>query len=242
LERNIAVKKFVLLLVLLAMGTACHIGRHSGVAGSGKRQREKRDVKAFTSISTEGAFDIQVVCQKQLSVEVEGDDNILPLVSTEVSNNVLHVRNVRGYSVSEPIVLRIAVPDLEGISSSGAGTIDIASVKNEKFVIDVNGAPTVKASGETKELTIDANGAGKIDAHRLRGARVQVESKGVSTVEVYASEQLDVTVSGPSHVIYQGNAVVHQTVNGPGSVEKRESEGARHITDPDILFSFAVPN
>jgi hypothetical protein len=55
---------------------------------------------------------------------------------------------------------------------------------------------------------------------------VGVDSKGVSRVEVYATEQLDVTISGPSHVIYQGNAVVNKKVNGPGSVEKKESEGS----------------
>jgi hypothetical protein len=37
---------------------------------------------------------------------------------------------------------------------------------------------------------------------------------------------LDVTVSGPSQVIYDGDPSVNQTVNGPGSVQKRESGGA----------------
>jgi hypothetical protein len=48
----------------------------------------------------------------------------------------------------------------------------------------------------------------------------------VAGIEVYAREHLNVTVSGPSHVIYQGDAVVNKTVNGPGSVEKKESEGS----------------
>ena len=223
-ERNIIVKKLVLLVVLIALGAGCHF--HHRVAGSGKRQTEKRAVGAFSSVSIEGAFDIKIVCQKPQSLEIAGDDNILQLVTTEVSNNVLHVRNLRGYSVSEPISLTISVPDLEGISSSGAGTVEVSGLKNEKFEIDANGAPTIRASGETKALTIDANGAGKIDTHRLHAARVEVDSKGVSGVEVYAAEQLDVTVSGPSHVIYHGNAVVNKTVNGPGSVEKKGSEGS----------------
>lgn len=233
-------KKLILLVALIILGTACR-GMHHGVAGSGKRQTEKRNVPSFTSISTEGAFDIEVVSQKPLSLEIEGDDNVLQLVSTEVSNNVLRVVNKRGYSVSQPITLRISVPDLAAISSHGAGNINISGIKNDKFVIDVNGAPTIRASGETKELTIDASGAGKIDAHRLRGERVVVESKGVSTVEVYAQDKLDVTVSGPSHVIYQGNAVVTKTVNGPGSVEKKESEGAQLFTDRNVLLSFIIP-
>ena len=225
-ERNSDVKKLLLLVVVvLSLGAGCRM-IHDEIAGSGKRQKEKRDFGPFSSISTEGAFDITIACQKPQSLEIEGDDNILPLVSTEISNNVLHIRNLRGYSVSEPITLSISMPDLEGISASGAGTIEVSGLKNEKFEIDANGAPTIKASGETKVLKIDANGAGKIDAHRLRGARVEVDSKGVSRIEVYAAEQLDVTVSGPSHVVYQGDAVVNKTVNGPGSVEKKESGGS----------------
>jgi hypothetical protein len=219
------VKRLALLLLVIALGAACH-GIHRGVLGSGKPLKEKRNVGSFNSISTEGAFDIEVVCQIPQEVEISGDDNILPLVSTEVSNNVLHVRSLRNYSSSEPLKLRISVPDLVEIHSSGAGTIEVSGVKNDRFEIDVNGAPTIKASGETKAVKIDANGAGNIDTHKLRAARVEVESKGVSAVEVYAAEQLDVTVSGPSHVIYRGNPVVHKTVHGPGSVEKKESEGA----------------
>ena len=218
-------KRFALLLFVIALGAACH-GIHRGVLGSGKLLKEKRNVGSFNSISTEGAFDIEVVCQKPQEVEISGDDNILPLVSTEVSNNVLHIKNLRNYSTSEPLTLRISAPDLVGIHSSGAGTIQVSGLKNDRFEIDVNGAPTIRASGETKALKIDANGAGKIDTHKLRAARVEVESKGVSGVEVYAMEQLDVTVSGPSHVTYRGNPVVNKTVHGPGIVEKRESEGS----------------
>ncbi len=63
-----------------------------------------------------------------------------------------------------------------------------------------------------------------IDTNKLRAANVVVDTKGVSKVEVYAIEKLDVTVSGPSTVIYKGNAVVNETINGPGSVRKKESE------------------
>ena len=218
-------KRIVLLLVLISLVTGCH-RIHDEIAGSGKLQKQRRDVGSFNSISTEGAFDLEIACQKPQSLEIEGDDNVLPLVSTEVSNNVLHIRNIRGYSVSEPITIKISLPDLKGVSASGAGTIEVSGLKNEKFEIDASGAPAIKASGETRVLNIDASGAGKIDTHKLRAARVVVDSKGVSKVEVYAAEQLEVTVSGPSHVIYQGDPVVKQTVNGPGSVEKKQSEGA----------------
>lgn len=215
-------KRIVLLTLLISLVAGCH-RIHDEIAGSGKIRKQEREVSSFNSISTEGAFDLEIVCQKPPSLEIEGDDNILPLVTTEVSNNVLHIRSLRAYSVSEPITLRISVPDLEGISVSGAGSIEVAGIKNEKFEVDAKGAPTIKASGETNLLNVDASGAGKIDAHRLRAARVVVDAKGVAKVEVHALEQLDVTVSGPSHVTYRGSPVVNKTVNGPGTVEKVES-------------------
>lgn len=218
-------KKTLLLVVLLSLVAGCH-GFHHELAGSGKLQKQKRDVGSFNSISAAGALDIEIVCQEAQSIEIEGDDNVLPLITTVVSNNVLHIANSRGYSVSHPITIRISVPDLAAITASGAGNIDVSGLKNEKFQISANGAPTIKASGATNVLNIDAKGAATINTHRLRAAQVVVDAKGVSNVEVYASGQLDATVAGPSHVIYAGDAAVNKTVHGPGSVEKKESGGA----------------
>jgi hypothetical protein len=215
-------KKIVLLMLLVSLAAACHHGLNQ-VSGSGNRQKQKREVASFTSISTNGAFHIEVVAQKPLALEIEADDNILPLVNMEVSNNVLHIKPSQSYSVSEPIIIRIAVPNLEGISSNGAGKIDVAGLNNEKFEIDLNGATAIRVSGETKLVDIDTNGAGKIDTSKLHAARAVVESKGVSRVEVHAADQLDVTVSGPSSVVYSGDPVVNKTVNGPGSVQKKAS-------------------
>lgn len=214
--------RLVLIVASAALLSGCHFDGHQ-VAGSGNRQTVKRDIRAFTSISTEGAFEIDIACQKEPGLELEGDDNILPLVSTEVSNNVLYIKSSRGYNVNTPIRLRLTVANLEGLSVSGAGKISISGLKNDKFEIDANGAPAITAAGETALVDINTNGAGRIDTHKLRAARAVIDSKGVSKVEVYAKDELDVTVAGPSQVIYQGDPKVNKTVHGPGSVQKKES-------------------
>ena len=158
--------------------------------------------------------------------KIEADDNLLPLITTEVSNNVLHIKSNRSFSVNDPIKVTISLPNLESVSVNGAGKFDISGLNNEKFEIDANGATTIRVAGETKLLDIDSNGAGKIDAHRLRATRGVVEAKGVARVDVNVTEQLEVTVSGPSHVTYEGDPVVNKTVNGPGSVSKKEVEAS----------------
>jgi hypothetical protein len=151
---------------------------------------------------------------------------VLPLVTTEVSSNVLHLNNSKSYAVNQPIVVRISVPNLEGLTVNGAGKLDITQLENERFEIDANGAPSINVSGSTKLVDIDTNGAAKIDTHNLRAARAVVDSKGVSKIDLGVSDQLDVTVSGPSQVTYRGDPVVNKTIHGPGKIEKRRNEGA----------------
>ena len=220
-------RKLALLFLLLSLLAAgCHHEMRAEIKGSGKRVTQKRQISPFTSISTEGAFEIEVTCQKDPTLEVEGDDNVLEFVTAEVRGNTLRLKSSKSYSTGEPVRFKISVPNLEGLSVSGAGRIDVKDMKNEKFEIDSNGAPNIVVSGSTKTVDIDSNGAGKIDTHNLRASRAVVESKGVSRIDLDVSEQLDATVSGPSTVTYRGDPVVNKTVNGPGKVEKRSSEGA----------------
>ncbi len=220
-------KKLLILVVLLpVLLGGCHHRMGAEIRGSGKRVVQKRDIGPFTSISTDGAFEIEVACQKAVSLEVEADDNVLPFITAEVSGNVLYLKPTRTYSVEDAPKFKITVPNLEAFSANGAGKIDISGLNNDKFQISANGAPAISAAGTTKMVGIDTNGAAKIDTHNLRAPHAVVDSKGVSRVDLGVSDQLDVTVSGPSRVTYKGDPVVNKTVHGPGKVEKRGDEGA----------------
>ena len=199
----------------------CHIGVH----GSGVRKTEKRDLPSFTAIETTGAFEVQVTCQKPASFEIEGDDNILPLIQTEVRNGVLHVSSTRRYSTRNPIALRITVPDLASVSSTGAGRFRVSDLKNESFEIHSTGAALVIVEGQSDNVKISSTGAGKIDTHDLRASKVEVTVTGVAAVDVYASDQLDVNVSGAGRVTYSGDAKVNKHVSGAGEVTRKQESG-----------------
>jgi len=218
-------KRLACLFFLTVLAAGCH-GMGAQIRGSGKRERQKRTVAPFTSISTEGAFSIEITCQKELSLEVEGDDNVLEYVTNDVSGNVLRLKSSKRYSTSEPVKFRISVPNIEGFSLNGAGRVDIKDMKNDRFEIDANGAPVISVSGTTKTIDIGVNGAGKIDATKLHVARAVVDANGAGIVDLEVSDQLDATVNGPSTVTYKGDPVVNKNVRGPGRVERRGGEGA----------------
>jgi hypothetical protein len=211
----------VIFAALVAAFSACHIGR--GVKGSGNLKTEKRDLPAFKSIDTTGAYEVEVMCQKPASFEIEADDNILPLIKTDVRDGVLYVTSEKSYNPSRAVTLRISLAELTAISSRGAGDVTIQDAKSDDLKIESMGAASIKAAGKVKSATISSSGAGDIDTNRLQAEKARVTVAGAASVSVYASEQLDVSVSGVGSVTYSGNPkTVNKSVSGIGSVNKKE--------------------
>src|SRR5207248_9374857 len=123
-------KKSILVMTLLTLLCGCKMG---GIRGSGTRKTEKKELPAFKAIETGGAFDVEVTCQKPQSVEIEADDNLLPLLETDVSDGVLYVGMKQNYHSSKTIALHITIPDLNCVNISGAATARVTAVKNETF-------------------------------------------------------------------------------------------------------------
>ena len=219
--KRIAIFGTFALIFALSLSACIH-----GVRGSGVRKTEQRDLPVFNAIETSGAFDVKVTCQKPASVEIEADDNIVPLVQTDVRGGVLYVSTTKSYSSNGGIKLRITVPDLASVKSTGAGKFNISGVKNDTFEIRSTGAATVVASGQSKSVKINSTGAGKIDAHDLRAGDADVSVTGAAVVDVYATDELDVTVSGAGRVTYSGNPKVNKKVSGAGQVVKKEGISA----------------
>ena len=211
----------IALLVVVAAVAACKFGSR-GIAGSGVRKIEQRELKPFKAIDAKGAYEMTVACQKPASFEIEADDNILPLIKTEVHDGVLIVSNDESYHSSKAVILRIGVPDLNEVISRGAGEINISDVAGEKLRLESLGAASFDATGKVKSVEISSTGAGKIDAANLKAEKAKVDVTGAASVDVYASEQLDVKVSGAGSVEYSGNPkAVNKSVAGIGSVSPK---------------------
>ena len=211
-------KSLIALFVLIAAVAGCNkFGR--GIAGSGNRKTEKRELKSFTAVDTGGAYDVNIVCQKPASFEIEADDNLLPLIKTEVRDGVLYVNSDQEFHSSKSPALRITLPELSSVASHGAADINISDANSTELKLVSTGADSIDAAGKSKSVTISSTGAGSINTSNLTAEKAKVDITGAAKVDVYASDQLDVTVSGVGSVTYSGNPkTVNKSVSGIGSV------------------------
>ena len=207
-------------LALVVGFAGCNLGGSiNGVKGSGIIKTEKRSVAPFDAVEVSCHGTIKAQAQGQESLEIRGDDNIVPLITTEVNNGVLYIRSSKEYNPREKLEIIISAPDLKKFDFSGAGSANLSNVKNDRMEITMNGAGSLTASGETKDAAITLSGAGSIDAKNLHAVDAKVNSTGVGNIEIYATGQLDAKTSGVGEINYYGNPkIVNRQAGGIGKI------------------------
>lgn len=187
--------------------------------GSGNIAKENREISDFKSVDVGGVFQVEITAQKDFSVEVEADDNLLPLIKTEVRGGVLKIEAEKKIESRNPIIVRISMPDVEDLDVSGAAKVSLTNLSNENLQIHSSGASKIKIEGTTTNLAVDVSGASKIEAENLKAENVSVDASGASNVSVSVSNELKVDASGASNISYSGT---------PKNLEKKTS-GASNV-------------
>lgn len=193
-----------------------------GVKGSGDAASEKRDVTGFKGVDVSSSFQVEITAQKDFSVTVEADDNILPLIETEVRGGVLRIECSRRVSPKTPMKIIISAPDIENIETSGAANVTLNSIKNSGLNIDSSGASKILVTGETTKLVVDVSGATKIDAEGLVSENAVIDTSGASHVSVNVLNSLRTDASGASKITYSGSPrELNTKKSGAASVSPR---------------------
>lgn len=203
--------------LLVALG-GCAL---AGVRGSGKPADSVRQVAAFDEVEVSGTLDADIT-PGPLHVEVTGDDNLVPLVETEVQGHRLVLRQTK--SMRPQLALRVAIqaPSIRRVDVSGAGTATLRHATGDDLRLDLSGAGRLVADGAVHHLAVDVSGAGTITAQALTAERVDAEISGAGTADVFASQALAAHVSGAGTIHYSGHpAQVTKDVSGAGSIEPR---------------------
>jgi hypothetical protein len=190
--------------------------------GSGVEMTETREVDAFDSIDIGGTFVLVVHVDPAATqkVVVSGDDNIVPKITTTVSDGELDVKIDIGMFRSKlDTKAEIWVPSLTALSASGANQITVEGLHGEEFELDLSGAAEGTLSGTVDRFDLDSSGASNLDARELHAKVAEVDISGAGDAKVWASDKLDADVSGAGSVHYWGDTKeVHEDVSGAGSV------------------------
>lgn len=230
-----------LLMITLFLVAACDPGGNGPrISGSGNVVTETRTLDAFTRIQVDGSANIVLRQEATQMVSVEADDNIVPIITTQVRNGELLIDNTQNYRTKNAVTVYIAIPTvsairirgssdligataLEGeslmIEVSGSGNVDLEVYYNEITSI-ATGSSDITLAGEVTKQDVSITGSGNYRARELSSEECFITVTGSGDGEVRVSRLLDVKVSGSGDVVYHGNPEVRSSVTGSGDLAK----------------------
>jgi len=237
---------FVLLILSLALA-GCgmqNVGDSNTIRGSGKLASETRSVSGFTRIAVQTAGWVKVTKGDTDSLVIDAEDNILPLLVSEVNGNqlVLHTRPNTSYNATRQINYTITVKDLSEINVSssadvqagdfqastfnlvlsGSGNVTLASLQAASLGVEISGSGTAELlGGSAGGITANLHSSGNFRAAALESQTAQVSVSGSGTATVWARTNLTATLSGSGDLVYYGSPVVNQNVSGSGRIQSR---------------------
>ena len=208
---------FVLLGALSA--SSCLVG----VQGSGNVVTESREVSGFNEIVLGGSGRVEVEVTGTQSLTIEAEDNIMPLLETQVSDGRLVLGNTRNISPTVDVVYTITAATLDGLDISGSGVVVATGIDGTDFNVDISGSGNVQLEGTLSALlTVSISGSGEFDGESLTSPEGRVDVSGSGSAVVNVTDSLAVDVSGSGDVEYLGSPSLDTDVSGSGTVSPRE--------------------
>jgi len=209
---------FAIILVVLLGG--CGLG---GVQGSGNVVSESRDVSGISGVELSGDGNLEIEQSGTESLTISADDNILPLLKSEVRGGrlILSERDNIDFQAANRVQYKLSVKNLNEIGLSGDGHVDAKGVLTDKLKISISGDGDIRTAGNAEEQEIHVSGDGSYKGQDLNSkiARVHISGDGSATLTV--SETLNANISGDGSVEYNGNPAVTQNVSGDGTIRKK---------------------
>lgn len=230
-------KKAVYFLLLIIIFSGCNKSDH--VKGNGKEALETREVSSFNAIDIQGNYEVKLIEGNKEGLEVIADENIIPLIATEVVENTLKISNKVKIKNKENIKINIFYNDLHAIhcggassikndsplhsedlklGMSGTGLIDLEIIA-KMLELNLSGTGFIKLSGIVEKEVLNLSGAGKLNASNLKSKDCDIKLSGIGSAQVYVEDHLDAYLSGVGGIKYRGNPnTVVRDVAGIGTI------------------------
>jgi hypothetical protein len=221
-------------IIKLAMAVATAIGlagcvdftgvddAHGGVVGSGLIRSESRSVHGIDGVSLSGVGRLVIQQGASESLVVIAEDNIIPLIESDVVRGRLLLGLVSGPPIQprREIVYQLTVLDIDAVEVSGAGRVELVDFESDFLEVLISGAGLVEGGGTVPEQEVVVSGAGAYLGGDIMGRVVSVNVSGAGRALVRASERLHANVSGIGLVEYLGDPAVYATISGLGHVRR----------------------
>ena len=186
----------VLLAACVVLVVGCHL---PGIRGNGHIKTEERSIAAFANLDAGGAFEIEWQ-NGSPALRITTDENLLPYIENNVSDNTLHLRTREHVWPTHGIKVVISSPTRAGGRIRGAVKLTVKQLSGPTFALESKGAAEVSLDGSIDRLLVDMTGASHLAADGLQTKTAEISTTGAGDAEVAVTDALKVVITGAGSV------------------------------------------
>jgi hypothetical protein len=216
------------------------------VMGNNKVANEQKTFSPFKYLVVTDHVNVELVQGQLGKVEINGEENLLPYIQIEESNDSLIIGRdeTKSYSSSKPMSVVIEVDsslqlirEYQGARISNVGQLDLGNIRLENSGHDGSMELSFNSnqlsvsnvgdfhwnlSGQAETLNIEGIGSGEFEGRNLSAKAVTVTTSGSFNISVNASEELVLNTTGNGSIRYTGSpAKVEKNMIGSFHVRER---------------------
>lgn len=207
--------------------------RAASVQGSGNSATETRTLDAFEAVALSGAMDLVVRQGAQQSVQVQADDNLLPLLETLVepgrNGNTLKVRWKReggwgsgwqNVQTRSKVLITVVVPKLSAVAVAGSGDVRVESFSTPSLQLSLSGSGDARLDGlTTDELGVRVSGSGDVSG-KGSATKVKISIAGSGDVRLaeMRADDVSVSIAGSGDAAVNAQKALTVSIAGSGDV------------------------
>jgi len=230
----------IIVVWILTLSVSCRKEGTWGVKGEGANETEVRSVNAFNGIKLGTDAEVYYVKDSVYKVEVNAQNNIRGILTTEVQSGDLVIEMKREVWKSNNITVTVHAPHMNrllicgsgninstgviierdlSLTISGSGNISVPTLSVQTLTTRVSGSGCVKTeNGNVDNAYHSITGSGNLGLEYVKSANVEANISGSGNIALTALNKLNATISGSGNVRYHGNPAVNANINGSGRI------------------------
>lgn len=196
------------------------------IKGNGKVITETRKISSFDKVNIGGSFDVYLIDGTEGKITLEGEENILKYIETEVKRGKLniHFKENTNIKTTKKLIVTVPFEDIESIALGGSGNVIAkkriradeasfalggsgnitASVEANTVKTSIGGSGNIKLKGKTDNLKCAIGGSGNVKGYDLKANSLKASIAGSGDVLATVTNKIKATVVGSGSVYYKG--------------------------------------
>jgi hypothetical protein len=223
-------KKIILTTFILTLSISVNAqdwwGSSKKIKGNGNVITVNRMTSDYDGVSISGSFNVILVKGKEGKITIEGEENIIPYIETEVSRNTLQIKYQKNINIrtTKRLTVKVTYKDIDKVTLGGSGnitnkgiiksrelTVALGGSGNITLTIDadevhskIGGSGNIKLSGSSNELNCAIAGSGSIKAYDLSTNTLHASIAGSGSIRTTVKTKIKAKVVGSGSIYYKG--------------------------------------